>query len=97
MAKLEIKFDNLELEAGHYHLVNKFDTIKNLSLNFDRNESVLDYHDINKFGKNISISSLKDSIEIIKSKVNINGLWKWFVIFALILLVLETLVLKIFE
>ena len=32
-----------------------------------------------------------------KSKVNINGLWKWFVIFALILLVLETLVLKIFE
>lgn len=95
--KLEIKFDNLELEAGHYHLVNKFDTIKNLSLNFDRNESVLDYHDINKFGKNISISSLKDSIEIIKSKVNINGLWKWFVIFALILLVLETLVLKIFE
>jgi hypothetical protein len=95
--KLEIKFDNLELEAGHYHLVNKFDTIKHLSLNFDRNESVLDYHDVNKFGKNISISSLKDSIEIIKSKVNINGLWKWFVIFALILLVLETLVLKIFE
>jgi hypothetical protein len=77
--------------------VNKFDTIKHLSLNFDRNESVLDYHDVNKFGKNISISSLKDSIEIIKSKVNINGLWKWFVIFALILLVLETLVLKIFE
>ena len=95
--KVEIKFDNLELEAGHYHLVNKFDTIKHLSLNFDRNESVLDYHDVNKFGKNISISSLKDSIEIIKSKVNINGLWKWFVIFALILLVLETLVLKIFE
>ena len=95
--KLEIKFDNLELEAGHYHLVNKFDTIKHLSLNFDRNESVLDYHDVNKFGKNISTSSLKDSIEIIKSKVNINGLWKWFVIFALILLVLETLVLKIFE
>jgi hypothetical protein len=95
--KLEIKFDNLELEAGHYHLVNKFDTIKHLSLNFDRNESVLDYHDVNKFGKNISISSLKDSIEIIKSKVNINGLWKWFIIFALILLVLETLVLKIFE
>ena len=95
--KLEIKFDNLELEAGHYHLMNKFDTIKHLSLNFDRNESVLDYHDVNKFGKNISISSLKDSIEIIKSKVNINGLWKWFVIFALILLVLETLVLKIFE
>ena len=95
--KLEIKFDNLELEDGHYLLVNKFDTIKHLSLNFDRNESVLDYHDVNKFGKNISISSLKDSIEIIKSKVNINGLWKWFVIFALILLVLETLVLKIFE
>ena len=95
--KLEIKFDNLELEAGHYHLVNKLDTIKHLSLNFDRNESVLDYHDVNKFGKNISTSSLKDSIEIIKSKVNINGLWKWFVIFALILLVLETLVLKIFE
>ena len=95
--KLEIKFDNLELEAGHYHLVNKLDTIKHLSLNFDRNESVLDYHDVNKFGKNISTSNLKDSIEIIKSKVNINGLWKWFVIFALILLVLETLVLKIFE
>ena len=95
--KLEIRFDNLELGAGHYRLMNKFDTIKHLSLNFDRTESILDYHDVNKFGKNISISSLKDSIEIIKSKANINGLWKWFVIFALILLISETLVLKIFE
>jgi hypothetical protein len=36
-------------------------------------------------------------MESIKSEVLIDGLWKWFVIFAVLFLVLELLILKIFE
>jgi hypothetical protein len=41
--------------------------------------------------------SIKASLESLKSGVNVNELWKWFVIFALIFLALEMLILKISE
>ena len=96
-SKIKIKFDNLYLKTGHYALVNKNDTIQNLSFNFKRDESLLDYHNTRNLKSNFSINSLKNTIESIKSEVIVDGLWKWFVIFALIFLILEILLLKIFE
>ena len=96
-SKIKIKFDNLYLKSGHYALVNKNDTIQNLSFNFKRDESLLDYHNTRNLKSNFSINSLKNTIESIKSEVIVDGLWKWFVIFALIFLILEILILKIFE
>jgi len=96
-SKLKIKFDNLYLKSGHYALVNKNDTIQNLSFNYKRDESLLDYHNTRNLKSNFSINSLKNTIESIKSEVIIDGLWKWFVIFAMVFLILEILLLKIFE
>ena len=39
-------------------------------------------------------TSLSKTINAIKSNANVNALWKWFVIFALVFLLLEILILK---
>ena len=43
------------------------------------------------------LDSVSKALESVKSEVNINELWKWFVIFALIFLAAEILVLIFFE
>ncbi len=80
--------------AGIYEVKNKSEVIQNLSFNFNRTESNLSYLDI-KNTANISVNeSLATTINDIKSSSTINALWKWFVIFALVFLIIEILLLK---
>ena len=83
--------------AGTYLVKNRNESIKNVSFNYNRVESQLNYHDINS-SKNINVSnSITDIFDSIKSDAEINSLWKWFVIFALLLLLIEMLILKYFK
>ena len=75
----------------------KSDTLQYLSFNYDRNESELEYPKIQNFSSYEVFNSIKSSLKSLKSGVNVNELWKWFVIFALIFLALEMLILKISE
>ncbi|MAB49167.1 MAG: hypothetical protein CMC76_08730 [Flavobacteriaceae bacterium] len=80
--------------AGIYEVKNKSEVIQNLSFNFNRTESNLSYLDV-KNTANISVNeSLATTINDIKSSSTINALWKWFVIFALVFLIIEILLLK---
>jgi Aerotolerance regulator N-terminal len=83
--------------ANIYSLKSKDETIQNVSYNYDRTDSELQYQDISNL-KNIILSdSVTDSFDTIKSGTNINALWKWFAIFALVFLVIEMLILKYFK
>jgi len=62
---------------------NKTEIIENVSYNYSRDESNLTYQQF--------------SNDTIKSDNKVNALWKWFVIFALILLIIEMLILKYFK
>jgi hypothetical protein len=80
--------------AGIVSVKNEETFLKNLSFNFNRNESNLRYFGAQDF-ENISLNnSVVSALMAIKSASNVNELWKWFVIFAVIFLIIEMLILK---
>ena len=80
--------------AGILNVKNKEEILQNLSFNFNRTESNLAYYDLKNIN-NVSLNkSLAVAIDDIKSNETINALWKWFVIFALVFLIIEILLLK---
>ena len=83
--------------AGIYQIKNNDNSIENISFNYNRKESNLDYINLNEF-PNVNISnSVSEIINTIKSNTKVNELWKWFIIFALVLLIFEMLILKFFK
>lgn len=96
-AKLQIITRELPTKAGHYALHHNADTLQYLSYNFSRDESVLNYMNLETIAPNIAQESIKNSLNIIKSSTNTKSIWKWFVTFAIIFLALEMLILKFFK
>lgn len=83
--------------AAIYSIKNKNETIKNVSYNYNRDESILIYKTLSS-SKNITVSnSITEIFDTVKSNEKINVLWKWFAIFAFILLIIEMLILKYFK
>ncbi|CAH8283762.1 putative membrane protein (TIGR02226 family) [Mariniflexile fucanivorans] len=83
--------------AAIYAIKDKNETIKNVSYNYNRDESSLVYVPLSA-SKNITVNdSITEIFDTIKSDAKINALWKWFVIFALALLIIEMLILKYFK
>ena len=80
--------------AGILNVKNKDNVLQNLSFNYGRAESNLSYYDLNALTDTNVESSLATTINAIKSNTNVNALWKWFVIFALVFLIIEMLLLK---
>jgi hypothetical protein len=84
-------------EPGHFSILKDTDTLSLVSYNYNRNESQLNYANLAKI-KGVSIeNSLNTTLKNIKIEANVTWLWKWFVIFALILLAFEMLILKYFK
>lgn len=81
---------------GIYNILNGDLILNQVSYNFNRSESKLEYLDLNN--ESISNVEVHDSVplmfEKIKSENQISALWKWFVIFALAFLLIEILLLK---
>lgn len=83
--------------AGHYRLNNGSEIVGNISYNYDRSESILNYLNLENM-ENIQVSnSIPSVLSKIKSNTKINELWKWFIIFALIMLIIEMLILKFYR
>ncbi len=83
--------------SGTYDIIKDTDFITNISYNYNRKESNLQYVNPENWqgvNNNTSISGLFDSIT---EANNINSFWKWFVIFAVLFLLIEMLVLKFFK
>ena len=71
--------------------------VSGISFNVDRDESKLVYKEI-KNAENIEI--IKELPEFFNSagfKKEVGTFWKWFVTFALLFLIIETLLLKYFK
>ncbi|GAA4302915.1 BatA domain-containing protein [Aestuariibaculum suncheonense] len=83
--------------AHIYRVMNKKETLKKVSYNYDRSESNLTYMTLAS-AKHITISnSITEIFDSIKSDTKVNALWKWFVIFALAFLIIEMGILKYFK
>ncbi|TYB76774.1 hypothetical protein ES676_05385 [Bizionia saleffrena] len=95
--KVSITTNETPERSGIYNIKNKAEILNNVSYNYSRDESLLNYHNLRGLD-GVSISNDISSVfNTIKNDYKINALWKWFVIFAIILLIIEMLILKYFK
>ena len=95
--KISVITTDMPSTAGIYSINNNGETLKKVSYNYNRNESNSQYMNLSNFQNATVSNSIEDVFTSIKNKSNINELWKWFTIFALVLLVIEMLILKYFK
>ncbi|MCK0109656.1 BatA domain-containing protein [Flavobacteriaceae bacterium S0825] len=95
--KISVITRDMPSAAGIYSINNNGETFKKVSYNYNRNESNSQYMNLSNFQNATVSNSIEDVFTSIKNKSNINELWKWFTIFALVLLVIEMLILKYFK
>ncbi len=92
--KVAITTEALPNVAGIYEITNNNAVLEAVSYNYNRNESMLTYHNV-EANTIISVTNeVPALLNQLKSDININVLWKWFVIFALLMLILEMLILR---
>jgi hypothetical protein len=96
-SKVQITTDEMPNEPGHYAVLKNSDTITHISYNYNRIESLLIYDNLLDIEGVIINNSLNIVLKNINSESNVMRLWKWFIIFALILLAFEMLILKYFK
>jgi hypothetical protein len=99
--KVTINIENTILESGLYTIYNKEEPLKTIAFNYNRSESNLSYLDLNTLrnnNKNIQISSSINAVfDEINNQQKINWLFKWFLAFSVLFLLIEILILKYFK
>ncbi len=92
--KVQLFFNDYPEKAGNYTIYDSQKPIENISFNYPRTES-----DLNQVNENLlsdyktgdSISTIFDTLQTNRTD---NQIWKWFIIFALLFLALETAIIK---
>jgi hypothetical protein len=88
------------LKAGFYSVLKENTKIKNLAFNYPKEESLLNFLDINtlkEINKNTSVSSsIHDVFKEINKNNEVHWLWKWFLALAIVSLFLEIFILKFY-
>ncbi|HMC01264.1 MAG TPA: BatA and WFA domain-containing protein [Flavobacteriaceae bacterium] len=93
--KISITTTDIPDKSGIYTVNDKDQALMHVSYNYNRDESKLVYDNISLENDNVTISnSIINVFETLKSDGKVNELWKWFVIFALLFLIIEVLILK---
>lgn len=92
--KVRLTTDEFPNVAGTYDIKNQNTALQQVSYNFDRQESTLQYHTIANLYPNNTHTTVAQFFEDLKSEQSVASLWKWFVIFALLFLCIEILILK---
>ncbi len=85
------------LEAGVYEIRSEGSALGYAAFNYDRSENRLNYHGISNIMGVDGVASLGETLGKLKNEGKVNPLWRAFVIFALALLLLEWLLLKLFK
>lgn len=97
---INITLNNDELSAGFYQITKGREVLKTIALNYNTLESMTNYENI---GENTAISQQKNhtitnSVDAVFEKINekhkINWLFKWFLAFSVLFLLVEMLILK---
>ena len=92
--KVRITTDEVPVKAGIYKLQDKNKVIQHVSYNYNSTESDLQYYNLNNTGNYQVNDSVTELFDQIKEETRVNELWKWFVIFALLFLLIEIILLK---
>ncbi len=96
--KVILQLEDNPLKAGFYVVKKDTDKLKNIAFNYNRNESVPKYTNVKTLIKNYKNTSystkIKETFNTIDNTYKVKSFWKWFLIIALLFLVIETLLIK---
>ena len=92
--KVSLSFNESLQEDGSYAVLQNEKPIKNISFNYNRNESNLSYLNVTEQKMASTSTSISTLFESIEKDNSVTELWKWFVILALALLFIEVLIQK---
>lgn len=93
-ARVQLTFDQNPTEDGVYSIVRDNEILQNISFNYPRTESQLKYLDLGILQNINTLDSIPELFEQLKAENNIYAYWKWFVILALLLALIEVLIQK---
>ena len=82
---------------GNYSITKDDMVIDKVSYNFDRQESILTYSNPNNWDNTNLYNNVGDLFDNIALDNKINSFWKWFVILALLFLLIELVILKFYK
>lgn len=92
--KIKISCGDNPMEAGNFQVIQNKKPIENISFNYDRSESNLTLpgdETLSNLNKIESIESFFDTIQIERTDSQV---WKWFIIFTLLFILLEIFIQK---
>lgn len=92
--KVKMTFNDYPKQAGNFSVFSKKEWIENLSFNYARSESDLIRNNDNVLADLKQESSITSFFNALQTNRTDNQIWKWFVIFALLFLLLEMAILK---
>ncbi|MGO3182026.1 MAG: BatA domain-containing protein [Aequorivita sp.] len=84
-------------KSGNYQIVKENDFLKNISYNYSRKESELQYLNPKNWNGVQVYKSIDELFDSITEANSISSFWKWFAIFALLFLLCEMLILKFYK
>jgi len=93
--QVEMNTAEVPEKAGNYAVVVKNDTLKHLSFNYPRNQSLLNYYSFQE--EDNVYNSIEGFFNEMRKKQETKTFWYWFLIFALIFLVAEFVLLNYFK
>jgi len=88
--KVRLLFGELPEKDGIYTIDNRGEPLRAISFNYDRKESNPNYTDLSPYTKAQQHNNLTGFFEEVQKNNTINEFWKWFVILALVFVLLET-------
>lgn len=92
--KVKITFNDLPEQAGNFGIYKKNELVKNSSFNYNRTESNLSKNNDNLLSNYQIIDSIDTVLNTIQTHRTDNQIWKWFIIFALLFLVIEMAIIR---
>jgi hypothetical protein len=92
--KVKMDFGEHPKQAGNFGVFNNKKWIQNISFNYDRSESNLFQNNEKLLSNTNQIDSITTVFDGIQSENNDSQIWKWFLIFALLMLVAETAIIR---
>ena len=95
--QVNITTENNPSNAGNYSITKDDEVIDKVSYNFDRQESILTYSNPNNWDNTNLYNNVGDLFNNIALDNKINSFWKWFVILALLFLLIELVILKFYK
>jgi hypothetical protein len=92
--RVRLTFDQNPTEDGIYGIVQNQQLLQNISFNYPRTEGQLKYLDLGSLENVNTMDSIPELFEYLKAENDIAAYWKWFVILALLLALIEVLIQK---